>query len=160
MTKRNPERILDVRKDLHELWAYALDSYLEYRDATGILDLLAAGAEVPDWVRSELAKCRDGERPPAPNLSERDQQLLPGERKYRAMPDKRHGGLPSAERFKEAAKDLPLINPEALERFVYGSADTPRRVKGGLEARELSRKQQERDWLEQAARRRARRPSK
>jgi hypothetical protein len=77
----------DDSRDPDERWGHALDLLCQSNNATGVVVMLAAGAEVPDWVREELNRWRRGERPLCPSgVTADNERLLAAVRAYRAEP--------------------------------------------------------------------------
>lgn len=75
----------DQNWDWH--WGEALEALQQFKNPNGVLALLAAGAPVPDWARTEIGAWLDGKRPPfAGPKNDNEVRLLAAERAYRETP--------------------------------------------------------------------------
>jgi hypothetical protein len=56
-------------------WGTALESLHQFENAIGVLALVAEGAPVPQWVRSEITAWLENERPPSPTRKDTDEDI-------------------------------------------------------------------------------------
>jgi hypothetical protein len=116
--------VSDERLDADDKWAAALEMLQQYGNVEGVLALVVAGCDPPDWAREELALWWEGKRPPLPTLSEDDKRLLAAVEAYRkgCRP-----GEKREQRIERIAKEHS-VSKTALENFLNHEGGTYRRL--------------------------------
>jgi hypothetical protein len=125
--KKKPAKRIDWNWE----WGGAIEGLHLYKKPLGVLELLAAGAPVPDWVREQIALWLDGKRPPWPGpkdgpKGDDDRRLLAAMRDYHDKTSRPKGETQKVRIARIAAKHN--VPKNWIEQWLRGEGSRWRRL--------------------------------
>jgi hypothetical protein len=111
--------ILNPDEPYSREWGFAMDLLQQHQNPLEILDLLADGAPVHDWVRSEIKAWLEGKRPPLPKeLTDENRRLVEAAKAFKNEPWLWHEQRGDRDgRIKRIAAECNVL-PAHLESFI------------------------------------------